>query len=159
MYDIRLSLRTQLCRLLFTSGIVLLPMASKAVEIVAHRGGYALAPENTVAAFQACAGYAEWIEFDVYATVDGQLAVIHDHTVDRTTDGTAISEEHHELRFTVRHAIAADRPFRVGYATNPAGPYAEQASSFSLEGDIIRSQIPASEGSGNNTRFYRIESP
>ena len=71
----------------------MLAACAQAVEIAAHRGGYALAPENTLAAFRACEGYADWIEFDVYATVDGQLVVIHDHTVDRTTDGTGIVGE------------------------------------------------------------------
>ncbi len=78
----------------FYAMVLCLPAAcAQAVEIAAHRGGYALAPENTLAAFRACEGYADWIEFDVYATADGQLVVIHDHTVDRTTDGTGIVGE------------------------------------------------------------------
>lgn len=48
-----------------------------------------MAPENTMAAFRrgAEAG-ADAIEFDVQSTADGQLVVIHDATLDRTTDGT-----------------------------------------------------------------------
>ena len=57
-------------------------------EIIAHRGGSALFPENTCAAFRACEGLADRIEFDVQATADGELVVIHDDTVDRTTDGS-----------------------------------------------------------------------
>jgi glycerophosphoryl diester phosphodiesterase len=46
-------------------------------------------PENTAAAFQhAIDTGADWIEFDVQQTKDGKLVVIHDETVDRTTDGT-----------------------------------------------------------------------
>lgn len=55
---------------------------------VAHRGYSAVAPENTLPAFAAgvLAG-ATFIEFDVRTTADGVPVVIHDRTVDRTTDG------------------------------------------------------------------------
>ena len=56
---------------------------------VAHRGGAAYAPENTMAAFMN--GFelkADFIELDVAMTKDGVLIVIHDDTVDRTTNGT-----------------------------------------------------------------------
>lgn len=55
----------------------------------AHRGFSAKCPENTLAAFQAAldAG-AEGIELDVTLTRDGRLVVIHDETLDRTTDGS-----------------------------------------------------------------------
>lgn len=57
--------------------------------IVAHRGASRQAPENTMEAFRlgVDAG-ADAIELDVHLTADGQLAVIHDDTLDRTTDGT-----------------------------------------------------------------------
>ena len=58
-------------------------------KIIAHRGASGLAPENTMAAFQlAMDQHADGIELDVMLTKDGHLAVIHDDTVDRTTDGT-----------------------------------------------------------------------
>lgn len=58
--------------------------------LIAHRGGAGLAPENTLAAFhQAVADWdADMIELDVHATADGECVVIHDPTVDRTTDGS-----------------------------------------------------------------------
>jgi glycerophosphoryl diester phosphodiesterase len=57
--------------------------------IFAHRGASAYAPENTLAAFQlALQQGARAIEFDVKLTADGQVVVIHDQTVNRTTDGT-----------------------------------------------------------------------
>ena len=56
---------------------------------VVHRGGAALWPENTLLAFRnAIALGAQTLEFDVHGTVDGDVAVIHDPTVDRTTNGT-----------------------------------------------------------------------
>lgn len=54
----------------------------------AHRGASAYAPENTLAAFDLAAKQgAPAIEFDVKVTADGHVVVIHDQTVDRTTDG------------------------------------------------------------------------
>lgn len=57
--------------------------------IVAHRGASAIAPENTMEAFRlGIEAGADAIELDVHLTADGQLAVIHDETLDRTTDRT-----------------------------------------------------------------------
>jgi glycerophosphoryl diester phosphodiesterase len=56
--------------------------------IFAHRGASAHAPENTLAAFElALAQNADAIELDVKLCADGHAVVIHDATVDRTTDG------------------------------------------------------------------------
>lgn len=56
--------------------------------IIAHRGDSAHAPENTLAAFRTAAEHgADAIEFDVKLSADGQVIVIHDQTVDRTTNG------------------------------------------------------------------------
>jgi glycerophosphoryl diester phosphodiesterase len=56
--------------------------------IFAHRGASAHAPENTLAAFElAIRQKADAIELDAKLSTDGQVVVIHDPTVDRTTDG------------------------------------------------------------------------
>jgi glycerophosphoryl diester phosphodiesterase len=58
------------------------------VQVIAHRGGAALRPENTLAAFEhAHALGVDVLEMDVRATADGTLVVLHDAAVDRTTDG------------------------------------------------------------------------
>lgn len=58
------------------------------VQVLAHRGASAYAPENTLAAFRtAIEQGADWLEFDVQQTRDGQLVVFHDLRVERTTDG------------------------------------------------------------------------
>lgn len=58
------------------------------MRIVAHRGVPHLAPENTIASFaKALELGATAIELDVHLTSDGRLAVLHDETVDRTTNG------------------------------------------------------------------------
>ncbi len=61
----------------------------KTPKVIAHRGASADAPENTLAAFQlALDNGADGIELDVMLSKDGKLVVIHDDTVDRTTDGS-----------------------------------------------------------------------
>jgi glycerophosphoryl diester phosphodiesterase len=59
------------------------------MRVVAHRGNSAVAPQNTLAAFEAAwrAG-ADCVEMDVQLTADGRVVVIHDDTVDATTDGS-----------------------------------------------------------------------
>ena len=59
------------------------------LSVWAHRGESGAYPENTLTAFLASLRYdIAGIEMDVQRTSDGELVVIHDETVDRTTDGT-----------------------------------------------------------------------
>lgn len=63
-------------------------------RVVAHRGGGLLAPENTLAALRLARnlGFSA-VEFDVKLTADGVPVLMHDDTLDRTTDGSgAVSE-------------------------------------------------------------------
>jgi len=87
---------------------------------LAHRGASALAPENTIEAFRlAVEAGAGGLELDVHMTRDGHIVVIHDATVDRTTNGSgAVSEMTlHELRgFDAGYSFSPDggptRPYR-----------------------------------------------
>lgn len=65
------------------------------VRVVAHRGNSSVAPQNTLAAFEAAwrAG-ADSIEIDVQLTGDGEVVVIHDDTLDATTDGRGRVDAH-----------------------------------------------------------------
>lgn len=57
--------------------------------VIAHRGASAEYPENTLAAVAAArAAGAPWIEIDAQRLDDGAVILMHDHTLDRTTDGT-----------------------------------------------------------------------
>jgi glycerophosphoryl diester phosphodiesterase len=60
-----------------------------------HRGNPAEHPENTLASFQSAidAG-CDLVECDVHLTADGELAVIHDHLLERTTNGTGLVGAH-----------------------------------------------------------------
>lgn len=64
-------------------------------EVLAHRSGADLAPENTMMAFQNIISHINeykiyGFEFDLHLTKDGQIIILHDDTLDRTSD----SEEH-----------------------------------------------------------------
>jgi glycerophosphoryl diester phosphodiesterase len=62
---------------------------SPAPRIFGHRGAAGLAPENTLPSFAlARALGASYLELDVHGTKDGVVVVLHDPTLDRTTDGT-----------------------------------------------------------------------
>ena len=67
------------------------PMANELVAdpiLLAHRGLVQHAPENTLPAFAAAIELGLSIELDIYQTCDEHLVVIHDKTVERTTNGT-----------------------------------------------------------------------
>lgn len=63
-------------------------------ELIAHRGFSAIAPENTLAAFSAAVeSGADGIEFDVQLCADRLPVIIHDSTLDRTTNGNGYVRE------------------------------------------------------------------
>ena len=77
--------------LLLTGFILYLVLRSRPLRepfMISHRGARALAPENTLAGVsEAIDRGAVFIEVDVQRTADGVLVMIHDNTVDRTSDG------------------------------------------------------------------------
>jgi glycerophosphoryl diester phosphodiesterase len=69
-------------------------IACAAPTVVAHRGASADAPENTIVAYEeAIRQGAEVAECDVHLAADGVVVVIHDETLDRTTDGRGRVED------------------------------------------------------------------
>lgn len=78
--------------------------------IYAHRGGAGIAPENTLGAFrkttEAYGKYGVWLEMDVQLTADGVLVVIHDHTLDRTTNCTGAVHTKTAAQVTACNAAA-----------------------------------------------------
>ncbi len=79
----------------------------------AHRGASARAPENTLGAFRlAMEVGAGGLELDVHMTLDGEIVVIHDATVDRTTNGSGAV-----ARMTLDEIQALD----AGYSFSPDG--------------------------------------
>jgi glycerophosphoryl diester phosphodiesterase len=82
------------------------------VSAIAHRGGSKIRPENTFAAFEhAVALGADAIECDVHLSRDGEVVVIHDPTLDRTTDASgAVSA------MSASELSRVDAAFRFGTA-------------------------------------------
>jgi glycerophosphoryl diester phosphodiesterase len=63
-------------------------------RVNAHRGAMSYAPENTFAAFERAIELgADIVELDVHLSADGEVVVIHDHDLARTTDGQGIVSE------------------------------------------------------------------
>ena len=61
---------------------------SKSILVAAHRGDWRIAPENSLKALQSCIEQGfDMMELDVKMTKDGILVVMHDQTIDRTTNG------------------------------------------------------------------------
>ncbi len=62
--------------------------------VIAHQGGEELWPSNTMYAFERAAALGvDVLEMDLHVTADGALVLMHDETVDRTTDGTGRLEQ------------------------------------------------------------------
>jgi glycerophosphoryl diester phosphodiesterase len=88
---------------------------------LAHRGGAALAPENTLAAFSLASGLGiRYLETDVRVTADGELVCFHDETLDRVTAGRG------PVR---RHTLSSLRALRVG-GREPIPTLAEALEAF-----------------------------
>lgn len=67
---------------------------SHLAPVIGHRGACAYAPENTLASFQRAHELgATWVEFDVHMAACGELVIIHDDSVARTTNGTGYVTE------------------------------------------------------------------
>jgi glycerophosphoryl diester phosphodiesterase len=117
---------------------------------VAHRGASREAPENTLAAFRcALLAKAPAVEFDVQRTRDGRLVVIHDQTVDRTTDGRGSVSS---LTFDELRRLDAGRWFGPAFA-------GERVPSLDEVLDLVRGRASALLEIKNGPVFYEgIES-
>lgn len=81
-------------------------------RVFGHRGAAALAPENTLPSFAVAAELgAGYLELDVHGTQDGTVVVLHDETVDRTTDATGAVRE---MPWRTVESLDAGYRFRIG---------------------------------------------
>ncbi|HEY7122868.1 MAG TPA: glycerophosphodiester phosphodiesterase family protein [Ktedonobacterales bacterium] len=130
-------------------------MASDTLELVAHRGGAALAPENTLAAFQnALTVGVDAVEMDVHLTRDGEVVVFHDNVLDNKTDG---------------HGNIADATWAELQTLNAAAKYpngwSERAPISSLaevvqilKGKVrVQIEIKRMQRDGQHSRYPQIE--
>jgi glycerophosphoryl diester phosphodiesterase len=91
------------------------PVLAGGPLLIGHRGAAGLAPENTMPSFREAVDRwgVDMIELDVRATADARCVVIHDATVDRTTDGTGAV-----ARMTLEELRSLDAGYRF---TDDAG--------------------------------------
>jgi glycerophosphoryl diester phosphodiesterase len=123
-------------------------------EAVAHRGVSAHAPENTIAAFDlAITMGADGIETDLRVTRDGVVVLLHDTTVDRSTDGRGAVEA---LTFRQVHALDAGRWFDrrfAGLRVPDLGSFLRRygrSTRLELEFKVAAAVDPAVEAVGRN---------
>lgn len=136
------------------------PVLAGSPILIAHRGGAGLQPENTMAAFRDAAErwQADMFEFDVRATADGRCVIIHDPTVDRTTNdsGAVADMTYDELR-----------ELDAGYRFTPDGgqtfPFRDRGITIPLIEDVfeafpgMRFTIEVKAGAAQTPLFDAIE--
>lgn len=100
----------------------------------AHRGASLRAPENTLAAFRLAAeSGAGGLELDVHMTSDGSIVVIHDDTVDRTTDGTGAVRD-----MALREVRSLDAGYRFTPDQGATYPFRGQGVWMPELGEVLR---------------------
>jgi len=91
--------------------------------VASHRGDRARAPENTIPAFAAAvASGADFVETDLRLSADGVAVVMHDATVDRTTDGTGAVAD---LTLAELRALDAGSWYDAAFAGTPVPVFGE----------------------------------
>jgi glycerophosphoryl diester phosphodiesterase len=100
---------------------------------IAHRGNSSAAPENTLPAFALARGFADVVEIDVQPTLDGQWVLMHDTTVNRTTNGSGSVSS---LTYAQIQALDAGAWFSPQYAGLHVPTMAEAIGSI-LSGGMI----------------------
>lgn len=102
--------------------------SAKRTMAIAHRGASYDAPENTMASFRkAVEMKADYIEMDVQETKDGELVIIHDTTVDRTTDGKGNVKD---LTLSEIRKLDAGRKFDPSYSGEKVPTFDEVLDAF-----------------------------
>ncbi|HEU4748731.1 MAG TPA: glycerophosphodiester phosphodiesterase family protein [Gemmatimonadaceae bacterium] len=112
-----------------------------AKPVIAHRGGRARGPENTLKAMElGVAAGADAIELDVHCCATGEIVVIHDDTVDRTTDGCGAVAG---MSLADIRSLDAGSRFRVAKMSCGIPTLAEVFESFPETPIIIELKTPA----------------
>ncbi|MFD8015492.1 glycerophosphodiester phosphodiesterase family protein [Streptomyces sp. NPDC058955] len=123
------------------------------LTVIAHRGASSAAPENTLAAGEVArrAG-VEWIENDVRPSRDGVPYVIHDATVDRTTDGTGAVRELTSARLD---ALDAGSWFAPSFAGARVPTLAAQLADLRERGGRLLLEIKGPHSEAEVARIVR----
>lgn len=113
-------------------------------KIVAHRGGGKLAPENTLAAIDIGAHYGHtMIEFDAKLSQDGQIFLLHDDTLERTSNGWGIAGD---LRWDQLVNVDAGSWFSDQFAGEPLPLLSQVAERCLQHGMMANIEIKPTTG-------------
>lgn len=117
----------------------------------AHRGGVIDFPENTLYAYhQAALAGADVLEMDVYQTIDGELVILHDLDVDRTTNGTGDVG-----LFTLAELKALDAAY--WFVPGVGTPHDAPASAYTFRGIATGDKPPPVGFTANDFRIPTLE--
>ncbi|MEH0870516.1 glycerophosphodiester phosphodiesterase [Serratia liquefaciens] len=118
-------------------------------HIVAHRGGGSLSPENTLAAIDVGARHGhKMIEFDVKLAQDGQIFLLHDDTLDRTSNGWGVAGE---LPWDKLVQLDAGNWYNSAYKGERLPLLAEVAERCQQHGMMANIEIKPTTGSDDET--------
>jgi glycerophosphoryl diester phosphodiesterase len=128
------------------------PMAGgPATRVAAHRGGAGLWPENSLLAFrQALALGVDALEFDLHMTADGEVVVLHDPTLERTTTGAGRVRD-----LKLADLAGARLKARDGTVTDELIPTFAQVLDLASKGSA--ELLPEIKVDANRQRYDRIE--
>jgi glycerophosphoryl diester phosphodiesterase len=125
--------------------------AGPPTRVAAHRGGAALAPENSLTAFRgALALGVDALEFDVHLSADGEPVVIHDATLERTTTGRGAVGDATLAQLRTLHLKARDG----GVTADTVPPLAEV---LDLAAPSAAEVLPEIKTAGGGRRYPGIE--
>ena len=117
----------------------------------AHRGGVTDFPENTLYAYaEAALAGADVLEMDVYQTADNQLVILHDLTVDRTTNGTGNVAD-----LTLAELRALDAAY--WFVTGAGTPHDRPAEDYAFRGIATGDKPPPPGYSAEDFRIPTLE--
>ncbi|MFC9387770.1 glycerophosphodiester phosphodiesterase [Streptomyces venezuelae] len=127
--------------------------AGAPLTVIAHRGASSAAPENTLVSDEvARRGGAVWIENDVQPSKDGVPYIVHDTTVDRTTDGTGPVRS---LTAAQLDALDAGSWFAPSYAGTRVPTLAAQLADLKERGGKLLLEIKGRHSRAEVARIVR----
>ncbi len=118
-------------------------------RIVAHRGGGSLAPENTLAAIDMGAKYGHtMIEFDAKLAQDGEIFLLHDDTLNRTSNGWGVAGE---LSWNKLHELDAGGWYSAAFKGEKLPTLAQVAERCAQHNMMANIEIKPTTGTDTQT--------
>lgn len=123
--------------------------ALRNAKLIAHRGAASVAPENTLAAFKKAHQMgASWVEFDVMLSQDGVAIIMHDDTLERTTNGAGNVAD---TDFAELKKLDAGSWFSAEFAGEPIPTFKELLDCLRERNMNMEVEIKPTPGMGKKT--------